>query len=407
MLIPGKEKLQNISQIIDNEVFPIPLLDEQEWDELLEFIQKQGVLCYIYYALKQKKSESAIPEDWRRKIKLQILHFSKGNIKHLQELEELSLLFEKALTPIIFLKGSHLAFHVYPFPSLRPMGDIDIVVSEDNIQKAIDVLLESGYRSDYFTIDNVKKYHWHFPPFTKEGKKTIELHWTLIEPKLHTAETENIMQWLFDETEEKQYGKGKALVFKPDAIVFQLMLHYGLNDDLRPSLKNLLDITVLIQKYQKEINWEVISNKIMETGLARRFALIGWLAKNTVGANIPDHFFQALNVKLNEEIKDVAMNRIIHFSDIDLMSKRPALYHANLSQKIIIMLMNLFPSPSKLRFRYNLKTNWEVLVYYPKRVFDLTKAYRSDVIKTLKPNDELIAKTKEEIILIDWLEGRV
>jgi hypothetical protein len=287
------------------------------------------------------------------------------------------------------------------------MGDIDIVAKEENLQETIDTLLEAGYRSDYFTLDNVKKYHWHCPPFIKEGKKTIELHWTLIEPKHHTTETENIMRWLFDETEEKQFGKGKALVFKPDAIVFQLMLHYGLNDDLNSSLKNLLDIAIVIQKHKKEINWDVITGKILETSFVRRFALIGWLAKNTVGANIPDYFFQTLNVELSEEITDVALNRIFHFSEVDFMGKHTDLYNTNLAQKMIIMFSNLFPSPSRLKFRYNLKNNWEALLYYPKRVYDLILKYKSDVIKTFKPNEEESAKTKKEIILIDWLEERV
>jgi Uncharacterised nucleotidyltransferase len=407
MIPQDKENIRNISQIVNSEILSIPSLDEQGWNDLLEFARKQGVLCYIYYALKQKNAENVLPEAWKSMIKLQLLHFSTGNIKHLLELEEISLLFEKAQAPVVFLKGSHLAFHVYPYPSLRPMGDIDIVVSYENIQKTIDTLLDSGYQSDYFIVEYVQKYHWHFPPFKKERKKTIELHWTLIQPKLHTTETEEIMQWLFTETEEKQFGSSKALVFKPDALVFQLMLHYGLNDDINPSLKNLLDITVAIQKHKNEINWEVITGKILETCFVRRFVLIGWLARNTVGANIPDYFFQKLNVKLTEEVTDLALNRIFHFSEVDFLGKHTDLYNANLTQKMIIMLTNLFPSPSRLKYRYNLKNNWEALFYYPKRVFDLVTTYNSDVIRTLKPNEAEIAKTKEEIILVDWLEGHL
>jgi len=124
------------------------------------------------------------------------------------------------------------------------------------------------------------------------------------------------MNWLINSTEEKQFGKGRALVFKPNAIVFQLMLHIGLNDGLRSSLKNLTDLTVLIQRFQKVIEWEVITNRILETSFARPYALVGWLANNIVGANIPYKFFQALNVEISEEIKEAALSRILHFSDV-------------------------------------------------------------------------------------------
>ena len=399
-----KEILKNISQIIDCENTLIPALNQQAWNELFEFAEKQGVACYLFYALKQKKSEKIIPEDWQRKIRLQLMHFSVSNLKHLNELEELSLAFEEAGTPVIFLKGSHLAFHVYPSPSLRPMGDIDIVVSEDNIFEVMEVLNVMGYSSGYFTIDSAKKYGKHFPPYSKNGKKCIELHWTLIVPEVHDAKTEEIMNWLFDETEEKKFGKGTALVFKPDALLFQLMLHYGLNDNLRPSLKNLLDISVLIQKFQEELNWEAISDKILETNFVRRFALVAWMAKNTVGAKIPDHFFQTLNAEPSEEIKEIALNRIIHFREVDIISCRPSMLHANLVQKLFIMLKTVIISPERMRYQYHLKTNFEAILYYPKRIFDVTKNHLSEVLNTLIPDKKLMAKTEEELKFSIWLD---
>ena len=132
---PGKENLLNISRIMDSENTLIPVLTPKAWNDLFELAEKQGIACYLYYALKQKKSEDVIPEEWLRKIRIQLMRFSINNIKHLNELEELSLLFEKTGIPAIFLKGSHLAFHVYPSPSLRPMDDIDIIVKEDDIPK--------------------------------------------------------------------------------------------------------------------------------------------------------------------------------------------------------------------------------------------------------------------------------
>ena len=402
---PMKVILQNISQILDCENTLIPALNQQNWNELFEFAEKQDVACYIYYALKQKKSENFIPEEWKHKIRLQLMNFSANNLKHFNELEEIALAFENAGKPFIFLKGSHLAFHVYPAPSLRPMGDIDIVVREDNISKVMDVLNAKGYSSEYFTIESAKKCHWHFPPYYKNGKKRIELHWTLIKPEVHDAKTGKIMNWLFNETEEKKFGKGTALVFKPDALLFQLMLHFGLNDNLRLSLKKLLDISVLIQKYQQELNWEAISAKILETNFVRRFALIAWLAKNTVGAKIPDHFFQTLNAEPSEEIKEIALNRIIHFSEVDITNYQLAMLHANLVQKLFIMLKTVIISPERMRYQYDLKTNFEAILYYPKRIFDVTRNHLSDVLTILNPEKESMVKTKEELNLRAWLEN--
>jgi signal peptidase I len=399
-----KEIIQNISRILDQETTLPPVLSSETWNEVFEFAEKQGIAGYLYFVLKQKKSEASIPSKYQDKIRLQLMQFSIGNLKHLKELEELSLAFESIGKPVIFLKGSHLAFHVYPSPSLRPMGDIDIVVSENNLQKVIGVLKDNGYESEYFDLENAKKYHWHFPPFNKAGKKSIELHWTLIVSKVHNPKAGESMNWLFGETEEKKFGKGTALVFKPDALLFQLMLNCGLSDNFRPSLKNLLDLTVVIQKYQNEIDWKAVSDKILLTNFVKRFALVAWLAKNTVAANIPDQFFQALNAEPDEEMKEIALNRMIHFRDVDEISSWPGIQKANLFKKLLIMLNIVFISPERMRYEYHLKSNFTAILYYPKRIIDVIRKYNAELLKTLHPKKELIAKSKGISNMKAWLD---
>ncbi|MEI6137846.1 MAG: hypothetical protein WCP85_01195 [Mariniphaga sp.] len=47
-------------RIMDNENTLIPVLTQEDWNELFEMAEKQGIACYLYYALKQKKSEDVI-----------------------------------------------------------------------------------------------------------------------------------------------------------------------------------------------------------------------------------------------------------------------------------------------------------------------------------------------------------
>ena len=57
-----------------------------------------------------------------------------------------------------------------------------------------------------------------------------------------------------------------------------------------------------------------------------------------------------------------------------------------------------------MKFRHNLKNNFEVFLYYPKRILDFTRSYKTNVLKTLNPDVELMAKTKEELKLRTWLD---
>jgi hypothetical protein len=56
-----------------------------------------------------------------------------------------------------------------------------------------------------------------------------------------------------------------------------------------------------------------------------------------------------------------------------------------------------------MKFKYKLKTNWDVIIYYPKRVLLLIRDHKSGVLKTLNPDNELMVKTKEEAKWRLWL----
>ena len=403
-MMSDNDKLQIIRKISGNENGCIPSLDEPDWNDLMEFSRKQGVMCYLYSLLRRQNSESIIPEAWRSKIRLQMMYNTGANIKHLLELEELSLTFEKAKIPVIFLKGSHLAFHVYPTPSLRAMCDIDLFVREEDLVQCTNILRDSAYQSEYYDLENVRKNHRHLPNFTKKGKKNIELHWTLLDPIFHNASTKIIQHWLIHETEQKNFGNGRALVLKPDAELFYLMLQIGMNDQLEVPLKNMVDLTVCIEKYQHELHWDVIAGKIRMSGFVRRFALVAWLAKHLVAAPFPNVFFEALHVEISREIQEAAINKIIRLCDVDFHGPFPAIRDAGIFQKIHIILSYICIPPSLMKFRYKLKNNWEAIIFYPGRIFIVAKKYKSTLLQIVYPGKELRIKSREEVLLRSWLE---
>ena len=71
---------------MDNENTLIPVLTQKDWNELFEMAEKQGIACYLYYALKQRKLEDAISVDWQHKIRVQLMHFSVGTLNPDNEL---------------------------------------------------------------------------------------------------------------------------------------------------------------------------------------------------------------------------------------------------------------------------------------------------------------------------------
>jgi len=69
--------------------------------------------------------------------------------------------FETVELPVILLKGSYLARHVYRDPALRPMDDVDILIHEEDLEQARSVLSNIGYRS---AVKSLSPYHKVFKP---------------------------------------------------------------------------------------------------------------------------------------------------------------------------------------------------------------------------------------------------
>lgn len=75
---------------------------------------------------------------------------------------------ERAGVTAIVIKGTALAYRHYPSPALRPRGDTDLLVAEDEVGRAREALRGAG-----FTEENVALHG----QTTFAGGETLDLHW--------------------------------------------------------------------------------------------------------------------------------------------------------------------------------------------------------------------------------------
>jgi hypothetical protein len=102
--------------------------------------------------------------------------------------ELVAALRARGIEPII-LKGTTFADHLYPDPSLRPFGDIDVLVPEQALPEARQAMIAMGL----IPVKPIDKKHTE--PYAEEGWThpalkgvLIELHWDLVgSPKVRKA----------------------------------------------------------------------------------------------------------------------------------------------------------------------------------------------------------------------------
>lgn len=233
--------------------------DFEDWNALLQQAEKEGLSPLLKKHLEE--SESSYPAGVRRSLNILVKRHHKQAKVRLEVLQEVLELFKaNELTPLL-LKGAALCYTLYPEPYLRPMRDMDILLSEQDVDKAQELLRESGFTQSESPIP---KDHHHLPSLMKtvEGVKVcIELHRGLY-PNCPPYYPEVDFDSLLDSARKICVGGMEAFTFNDEE-----MLHYLYQHALHPPLTyepfkliNICDIISFTEKNSLILDWQKIRN---------------------------------------------------------------------------------------------------------------------------------------------------
>jgi hypothetical protein len=120
-------------------------LEGLNWETICEICQWEGVGPILYTAI-SKENRVDIPEELKNNLKALYLLSHFRNLYFLKELRGLLGLFKKNNIPLMLLKGVALISTVYDNPAHRPMSDIDLMIREEDLEKAHLLILKKGYK---------------------------------------------------------------------------------------------------------------------------------------------------------------------------------------------------------------------------------------------------------------------
>jgi len=159
-----------------------------DWGELLETGRRHGVSPLLFWWSQQPWNAEAFRtlqdagegKIWDALYKDYHLALARDMLVTQQCREVLSALSQAGLRPML-VKGAAIARH-YPRPELRPYGDIDVLLPQDQVARARDVLAELGYRAGQPSDAWLEEQHFHLPAMRMNTGYTVELHWRLSKP---------------------------------------------------------------------------------------------------------------------------------------------------------------------------------------------------------------------------------
>jgi hypothetical protein len=386
--------------------------DAADWQRIVEAAQKQSVAPMLYARLKERGiTPSPMAVQRLREIYLASI---KRNTRLLHEVGNILSAFQAADIPVIPLKGACLAEAVYGNLALRQIGDVDLLVKPADLTKALDVLRTLGYAAKHsFEIESERQESQHMPQLSKRGGVTLEIHWTIVNPrnKVHFDESDLDQVWL--RAAPAKIGGVQVLMLSPMDLLWHLCLHASVQHRFDCiGLRSFWDMALVIRRYGDdrghlgEIDWERFARRVNQWGIANGVYLALQLAEEWTGVVIPSPVLAALHTApLDDATMDWVKHKILNGSSLALKSDVARFEgKARFADKFTALRHSLFPSRTVMASKYHAPANsWRILCYYPVRFKDLWTRYSQAMWQLLRRDRTLTTEARQEAHLREYL----
>ena len=157
-------------------------LDDMAWQHRLQPLlhARRGLGCQNRRSDRPARVPKPILDRWSAAYRTAGIRALKARA----ELAETTTRLQNAGFAPIALKGAWLAWHAYPNPALRPLRDLDLLLTPETVIPAFEVLVSQGYTppdSQDFSLEESVRLDKHMPPLTSPRGIMIELHQRLWE----------------------------------------------------------------------------------------------------------------------------------------------------------------------------------------------------------------------------------
>lgn len=263
------------------------------WMDNFDHASDLGIGNILYHQMKQREMLAAVPQDVLVQCKTRLYRNQARNMRRFGRLKEVLHVFSLTQILVIALKGAVLAENVYPMLGLRPMSDVDLLVHEEDLPKAEELLESLGFHpsEQEKSKEWYRTHHHHIVPYvSKDGALIIELHHRLISL---SAPIEISNQDLWERSRTANISGVACRTLAPEDLLIHLSLHMAV-DVYLGKVRVLYDLRETLRHYEKEIDWNKFLDIVKAEGVSKYLYYALWLAKETVRANVPLPILKAL-----------------------------------------------------------------------------------------------------------------
>ncbi len=265
---------------------------------------------------------------------------------------------------VLVIKGSALAYTVYPHPWLRPRTDTDLLVSRDDVPEATRALESCGYaRSDALTSGSLVSHQIAFERVdAHDVHHVVDLHWKIVNPQMLADSLPFDDLW---QTAQRAPSLGPAARV-PSAVasialgcIHRLAHHQG-----HDRLVWLFDLRLLSDPFC-DADWEALTQLAGQRGIAG-LCLDGLRqSRDRLGGRLPEPVEATLAISAPAEPSRVYLQGTVHKRDV-LVSDLSAL--GDWGSRLRLLREHAFPPAAFIRQRYGVDNPWPLPALYLHRL---------------------------------------
>lgn len=358
-----------------------------DWDVLWEAGDWHGLLPLVSHNL-HAAAPQLVPDEVLERLRRRQQATAHQNLYMTAELLRLVGALEAARIPSIPMKGAVLAHTLYPDPALREFSDIDILVHEEGLSSAKQVLSSLGFqltRSDpagaQETAFRRRMYAYFF--LRPTDGLVVDLHWKLAPTYQLTAVP---VEALWDRMRSCRIGGIELRSFPPEITLLLLCFHGAKHGPAPwPRLKWLCDLSELLRTYP-DLNWEELLSTADASGCRRMVDLGLGLVCDLLDAPLPENIER--KVRSDASVASIAAlvsERLLHdrrgpIRRLERMKQQLGLRERYRDKLLILVRHGFVPQDSDWRL-VQLPPALAFL-YFPLRVFRL--AFKFGLVKPLR-----------------------
>lgn len=385
-------------------------LQEDDWAEMLEMVRQHRLAPLLHWQMSHVHIALRIPESVSSMLSKAFRNASVRSLTWQTALIRLHQLLESAGIPYAALKGSYLAYHVYPHAALRPMRDVDLVTPKSHVLEAYKVLLNGGLtRLDEYPGEPgaAMLVHKHLPPLKMPGMPIqVELHARLLgQPEgLPTSCDLSEEDGFWSRCVTANIGTVPVRFEPITDLLFHLIVHSVYEHQLNNGPLLLSDIAYLINTHQIDWShfWRLAADRQQTRGcvLALMLTQRYWPLRHVewgAAQNICDEMSiatldaaAALILRNTQARSSVAMSsRLQQAGDWRIKAR--------------VLASKLMPSKTRIAATYPpTRHAWHLYAYYPAEWLRLFKVWRkeSQLVAPMEQDEEV----RQMISLSQWLK---